>query len=1675
MQKDRLLLTRVVILSAALIALASAVSLGDQPRPVYMGGGGILSVGQGAGNGRYVHRYVGLERPDLFSHLRSKQGPNPDLNLTATATGSQELYPNSAPYGELNRIVISSNGVDTDGDGRLDPGATTPDGTFNLWLLRVDGSLATQLTNAPGNEIEPAYAPGGRLIAFASDASGIWQIYTVEVLTGTITQITTTPGNKRHPTWSPDTNWLVYSCDVGGNWDLYMVRSDGSSLPVQLTSNPADETQPTWSPAPGVATPIMFVRETGTGSNIFGMDAAGTTEVQLSNGGGDPQAQDRDPCWRHNGQMIAFASNRLGGAGDTIRDFNIFSMGAGGELVIPATPRTKLNPADPTQLDPSDSYDDRYPTFNPGLNPTQPVRLFFTSERPDVEGAEPDIWRLELTDRVPPELLALPRIENVPDTNVSRYLPPGTDVVVSVQVYDRDSGVAAVSAEFKDPDSAGDDSQGIDHKQFLFLNSTLATANTAGVVALEVDCDTVGQVLMVDDGTGNDAVAGDGIYTGTWTTPASPSDYIIDIHVQDNAGNAFEYDDIYGFTTQLFQPRANVLLVDDYCEGQGFIYATSATNNDEPTAYPVESYYTTNPGGTGDNEAHNTFRDGVSGDGILGEDYDLWRIICRGPVRISDLVYYLPTLETQLTVPDLSGTREVLVADRAIVWAAPHTGDTWVAPGSLVDAATQATLSTFLDRGGRMMISGQNIGFALTLNGTVQNNFYSNYLHAQYERDSAGGSCAQVTGGGHTQINGVANDPVAQHPWDIYTADPMSTVLGWNVVNNVCYPQDCALWTEWADVITAGPDAVVTHTYGSGGTAGLRYAQPGNGYRVVYFAWGFEQTHRMYYTTTPNEWGLCKNHRSKILHNTLCWLRTGGLQGRVVSISDGGRPVNNPAPIVQVVSGGQVIAAVQCEEDGRYVIGGIPPGVYSISAYRPGFEIDHAESVSTHGGLDYPVQDLAISRAQPGAIRGTVTAAGSGNPLAAVQVCAYAPDPDDPQLPGAVIGCTTTAADGTYLIGAVPPGDVIVVADGSAAGYSTEQMPVTVTSGNTVTVDFALEAAPATIHVTVTDAAAQPLANARVEVLSGGTVVASGFTDAAGEVSLQVDPGTYTVEAEAAGKQRSAPQPVQVNAGQQVNLTIALQDEPPGLALTGLITRAISGEPVGGVTIDLMVGSQVLATVVSNAVITDPGNGGAPYNYRFDNPPTGQVVVRPNPVGFSVNPPQRTVTVVTGQVTEGVNFTLSSIRTFAAGLHLLSLPWDYPFTDPATLFGLAPGQLRMAAYEPADRAYHLYPEAPADRMRLGHGYWVKFSQVRELGQEGTEAGDTFEVQLTRGQDGWNLLGTFFNAPMDFYALMVRDSNGVLRTMQQAMAAGLVRSPLYAYVVGGYQITAAMEPFVGYWINVGDNVSIYGDRNVVTLAEGQEVSRPAVTVPEGGWLLPLVVSADGMTDASTWVGAAASASDGYDAGLDLPKPPPPANEPGIYAAVMHGDWGSDSGAYAVDVRSAAVGKTSWTVSVQAVGVSGKVTVRWPDLSGLPANLRPVLRDPASGKQVYMRTSQSYEFTAREGTRNLEIEVAPGAGTLTVAGVTTSSVGEAATITYTLSASAQVDVEIVNIAGRVISSVVTGAAQTAGRQQVVWNGRTRNGSLAPNGVYLVVVRARDEDGREAKAVGTLAVRR
>jgi signal transduction histidine kinase len=105
-----------------------------------------------------------------------------------------------------------------------------------------------RLTDSQGYEEWPAWSPNGQRIAFVSDQDGDVEIYTMNVDGSNQQQFTHNPSADWPVSWSPDGRWLLFASDRDGNWNLYLVEAISGSQPIRLTNDPADEREPIWSP-----------------------------------------------------------------------------------------------------------------------------------------------------------------------------------------------------------------------------------------------------------------------------------------------------------------------------------------------------------------------------------------------------------------------------------------------------------------------------------------------------------------------------------------------------------------------------------------------------------------------------------------------------------------------------------------------------------------------------------------------------------------------------------------------------------------------------------------------------------------------------------------------------------------------------------------------------------------------------------------------------------------------------------------------------------------------------------------------------------------------------------------------------------------------------------------------------------------------------------------------------------------------------------------------------------------------------------------------------------------------------------------------------------------------------------------------------------------------------------
>ena len=138
---------------------------------------------------------------------------------------------------EPARIAFSATGWSVKGAGE------------EIFVMNLDGTGITSITNSRGDDREPAWSPDGNKIVFSSERDGNWEIYTMNANGSDQTRLTDSPGIDLYPAWSPDGDKIVFTSKRDGNNEIYVIKADGSN-PTRLTFNQAQDDYPDWSPIP---------------------------------------------------------------------------------------------------------------------------------------------------------------------------------------------------------------------------------------------------------------------------------------------------------------------------------------------------------------------------------------------------------------------------------------------------------------------------------------------------------------------------------------------------------------------------------------------------------------------------------------------------------------------------------------------------------------------------------------------------------------------------------------------------------------------------------------------------------------------------------------------------------------------------------------------------------------------------------------------------------------------------------------------------------------------------------------------------------------------------------------------------------------------------------------------------------------------------------------------------------------------------------------------------------------------------------------------------------------------------------------------------------------------------------------------------------------------------------
>jgi TolB protein len=185
-------------------------------------------------------------------------------------------------------------------DGRLVAFASNRMGALEIYAMRLDGTGTRRLTSGD-EDSNPAWSPDGKRIVFARGTRSNLALMNAD---GTdVHRLTDDDAEEFAPAWSPDGSWIAYSRRTPGTSarEIWLVRPDGSGR-RQLTRLEALSSSPTWSPD---GKRIAFSSDTGGGrTGIFavGIDGKGFHRVTFS-----LQDDDIEPAWSPDGKTIAFS------------------------------------------------------------------------------------------------------------------------------------------------------------------------------------------------------------------------------------------------------------------------------------------------------------------------------------------------------------------------------------------------------------------------------------------------------------------------------------------------------------------------------------------------------------------------------------------------------------------------------------------------------------------------------------------------------------------------------------------------------------------------------------------------------------------------------------------------------------------------------------------------------------------------------------------------------------------------------------------------------------------------------------------------------------------------------------------------------------------------------------------------------------------------------------------------------------------------------------------------------------------------------------------------------------------------------------------------------------------------------------------------------------------------
>ncbi|WP_186646313.1 PD40 domain-containing protein [Fluviispira vulneris] len=172
---------------------------------------------------------------------------------TSFKSGKPDIYIYNLLTKQETRAISgsgNSSGANWSPDGNLIAfSASTMDGSTHIFTTNKFGGNKKPFISTSAIEVEPAFSPNGKSIAYTSTKYGKPMIFVKDLSSGNTTRLTYAGWYNASACWSPDSKTIVFaSYDRDINlWDLFKIGSNGSGI-ERLTLSQGDNEKPSFSP-----------------------------------------------------------------------------------------------------------------------------------------------------------------------------------------------------------------------------------------------------------------------------------------------------------------------------------------------------------------------------------------------------------------------------------------------------------------------------------------------------------------------------------------------------------------------------------------------------------------------------------------------------------------------------------------------------------------------------------------------------------------------------------------------------------------------------------------------------------------------------------------------------------------------------------------------------------------------------------------------------------------------------------------------------------------------------------------------------------------------------------------------------------------------------------------------------------------------------------------------------------------------------------------------------------------------------------------------------------------------------------------------------------------------------------------------------------------------------------